>query len=510
MLTGNGGGTHYGTSASSAAVSTAASAGAGRHTSSSDVPTQKSNPGVSAFPEDDLHDVDRTVCEQLRQSFHYATYVKALFLVWIPTIAVAVDAVATSAATAATPSPGYATEDSPTSVTLLLPLSSSHGNALFWCALLLIVPTTTLMIEYVEDLVVRHDSLALGIAVNLVAEHAAELIFAFFSMAHSKRSLCWMKPMLQGCILLNLLGVLGTSILSAPLTDGTSVDLGISSWTAFSPSGLVFSTVVFLLPTMYSVTVVGPDALDQLRRQHIAAKHVEEKQTYNMLFVSRMLAVGVLVIYVLYLWKVVRSNSNYYAASDNPNAPSSLVYALQYRERLSSTQEVDLGSRYSQRFAITGALMCLSALGVLCYVLVATLPAAKTTTPVPLPFTLVILLPCVFEAGSAAASVLMAQAGRPDIGTGIAFASIVHVYMSVLPVVVLAGWVVLQAPLELSFHPFLVCCCFVSALVVAQVMSSNRVRWLEGGTLVALYAVIVCICLLGRWHLCTRSGFYYS
>ncbi|KAG5483144.1 hypothetical protein CUR178_04717 [Leishmania enriettii] len=65
-------------------------------------------------------------------------------------------------------------------------------------------------------------------------------------MLYSKRSLCWVKPMLLGRILLNLLGVLGSSIIAAPLADSTSVDLGISSWTAAGAGGSVFSTVIFL------------------------------------------------------------------------------------------------------------------------------------------------------------------------------------------------------------------------------------------------------------------------
>ncbi|KAG5483700.1 hypothetical protein LSCM4_04852 [Leishmania orientalis] len=65
-------------------------------------------------------------------------------------------------------------------------------------------------------------------------------------MLHSQRLLCWVKPILLGRILLNLLSVLGSSIIAAPLADGTFVDLGISFWTAVSASGLVFSTVIFL------------------------------------------------------------------------------------------------------------------------------------------------------------------------------------------------------------------------------------------------------------------------
>ncbi|KAG5483286.1 hypothetical protein LSCM1_04828 [Leishmania martiniquensis] len=248
--------------------------------------------------------------------------------------------------------------------------------------------------------------------------------------------------MLLGCVLMNLLGVLGSSIIAAPLTDGASVDLGISSWTAFSASGLVFSTVVFLSPTVYGATVLGPNAVGQLR-QGTPVKQVEEQRTRRMLFVSRSLALCVLAVYALYVWKVVRSNSNYYVSSDNPNAPSSLVYALQYHDRLRSTREVDLGSRYSKRFAVTRALACLATLATLCWVLVATLPATKTTTSLPLSFTLAVLLPCVFEAGGAAASVLLSQAGRPDIAAGIAFTSIVHLYMFVLPALVLAGWLIL-------------------------------------------------------------------
>ncbi|KAG5509362.1 hypothetical protein JKF63_06672 [Porcisia hertigi] len=467
--------------------------------SSADLLTQRSNPGIDDLPEDDLHGPRRTVLEQLAQSLHYAPYVKGFLLLWVPLVALL-------ALPPSESSGGTAFHIR----SLQLCVSNTAGNALFWCALLLIFPTNTLLIEYLKDLVVRRDSPSLGIAVNLTAEHAAELLFSFFAMAHSKRTLCWVKPMLLGCVLVNQLGVLGSSILAAPLTDGNFVDIGISSWTAFSASGLVFSTVVFLLPTMYAVTVVGPDAADQLHQRHTPTKEVSKNQTRSMLFVSRSLALCVVAVYALYLWKVVHSNSNYYVSSDSPNTPSSLVYALQYHERLRNTQDVDLGSRYSQRFAVTGALLCVATLAVLCWVLVVTLPVAKMMTPVPLPFTLVILLPCVFEAGGLAAAVLLSRGGRPDIAASIAFTSIVHVYMFVLPMVVLVGWLVLGAPLELSFHSFLASCCFVSALVVAQVMSSHRVRWLEGGTLAAFYAILVCICLLGRWHLCAREGYYHD
>jgi Ca2+:H+ antiporter len=470
------------------------------------------NPGVNDFPEDDLHEVHLSVAQQITQSFHYGTRVKCLLVLLIPFVLTACFAPhpTTPAAAGTADELDNATDGMPRQLKRpgFLPVEGAVGSVLFWMALVLVPPVNILLIEYLEDLVVRHDSSLFGIAVNLVFEHAAELLFSFFALSYSRRSLCWVKPLLQGSILLNMLGVLGASILMAPLTDGTSVDLGISSWTAFSAGGLVFSTAVFLLPTVYSVTVVAPDAVDQVQRLHTPAKQVTEQQARNMLFISRSLALGVLLVYALYLWKVVRSNSNYYVASDNPNAPSSLTYALQYRERLRSTQEVDLGSRYTHRFAVTGAVLCLSVLIFLCYVLVATLTAAtkKTLTAMPLPFTLVVLLPLVLEANGAAASVVMAQVGRPDIAAGIAFASIVHLYMFVLPAVVLVGWVVLQAPLELAFHPFLASCCFISALVAAQVMVASRVRWLEGGMLMALYILIVCICLLGRWHLCT-GGF---
>ncbi|KPA77178.1 hypothetical protein ABB37_07097 [Leptomonas pyrrhocoris] len=475
-------------------------------------PVMLNNPGTNDFPEDDLHEVRLSTAQQAVQSFHYGTRIKSLLVLLIPFLLTVLfaprgNSSSSPAAAAAAAANGEGVNGTrKPKAHGFLPVEGTVGGALFWMALVLVIPINTLLIEYLEDLVVRHDSLSLGIAVNLIFEHAAELLFSFFAMSYSKQSLCWVKPLLQGSILLNMLGVLGVSILTAPLTDGTSVDLGISSWTAFSASGLVFATTVFVLPTVYGFTVAAPDAIDQVNRLHTPSKQVAEQQTRNMLFISRSLAVCVLVVYALYLWKVVRSNSNYYVASDNPNAPSSLTYALQYRERLHSTQEVDLGSRYSRRFAVTGAALCLLVLVGLCYVLVATLMAAtKEVTTLPLPFTLVVLLPLLFEANGAAASVLMAQVGRPDIAASIAFSSIVHLYMFVLPVVVLVGWAVLQVPLELYFHPFLVCCCFIAALVVAQVMVASRVRWLEGGMLLALYGLIVCICLLGRWHLCTEE-----
>ncbi|KAG5509686.1 hypothetical protein GH5_05544 [Leishmania sp. Ghana 2012 LV757] len=68
-------------------------------------------------------------------------------------------------------------------------------------------------------------------------------------------------------------------------------------------------------------------------------------------------------------------------------------------------------------------------LATLCWVLVAALPAAKITTSVPLSVTMVFFLPCVFEAGGAAASVLLSQAGRPGITAGIAFTCIARLDM---------------------------------------------------------------------------------
>lgn len=475
------------------------------------------NPGATDFPEDDLHEVHRSISQQIAQSFYYGRYVKSLLMLLVPLVLTvcfaphsATSPAAASASSSTVAGEVVGREGNSTRKPRrhgFLPVEDAAGGALFWMALVLVLPVNTLLVEYLEDLVVRHESLPLGIAVNLIFEHAAELLFSFFAMLHSKRSLCWVKPVLLGSILLHMLGVLGASILVAPLSDGTSVDLGISSWTAFSAGGLVFSTAVFLLPTVYGVTVVMPDSVDQEQRLHTPAKQVVEQQTRNLLFISRSLALVVVVVYALYLWKVVRSNSNYYVSSDNPNAPSSLTYALQYRERLQSTQEVDLGSRYSQSFALTGAALCLLVLVGLSFTLVETLTAAtKSITSMPLPFTLVVLLPLVFEANGTAASMIMAHVGRPDIAASIAFASIVHLYMFVLPLVVLVGWVVLHVPLELTFHPFLTSCCFISALVVAQVMMASQVRWLEGGMLVALYSLIVCICLLGRWHLCT-AGF---
>ncbi|KPI84052.1 hypothetical protein ABL78_6897 [Leptomonas seymouri] len=464
-----------------------------------------SNPGANDFPEDDLHEVHLSVAQQAVQSFHYAPRVKSLLILLIPFVLTACFAphrVKSSPAAAA----ATAMREGAKTPRGLLPVEGATGGALFVMALALVLPVNTLLIEYLEDLVVRHDSLPLGIAVNLVFEHTAELLFSICAIAYSKRSLCWVKPLLLGSILLNMLGVLGASILAAPLTDGTSVDLGISSWTAFSASGLVFATALYLLPTVYGVTVMAPDAAGQLQHLRAPSQQIVEQQTRHMLFISRSLALFVLVVYSLYLWKVVRSNSNYYVAADNPNAPSSLTYALQYCERLHSTQEVDLGSRYSHRFALAGAALCLLLLSFLCYVLVATLMAAtKTVTSLPLPFTLVVLLPLVFEANSASASVMMSQVGRPDIAASIAFASIVHLYLFVLPVVVIVGWVVLQVPLGLAFHPFLGCCCLIATLVAAQVMVASRVRWLEGGMLLTLYSLIVCICLLGRWHLCAAE-----
>lgn len=451
-----------------------------------------SNPGIVDFSEDDLHERQPSCYEEVVQSLRYAPGLKTPLLLTLPTIA--------------------------------LMLISGHGAvpqrgvaacAMFAAALLALLPSHTLVIEYLEDIVVRHDDERLGVLVNVLCEHSSALLFSLCALAREPMAICWIKGMTLGCVLWNMLAVLGASIIAAPSVDAAEVSLGLSAWSAFSAGALVYSTAVIMFPTLYYITIVAPDAERGLSATTkaatvtAAAAREEPQQLFqNMLLLSRCLSLAVLTLYAISMWRILKANGNYYASSDNPNAPSSISYVLHYQRRAQAMASaaddvVGGGSRYSQRFAIAAALSFAALEAALCYLLVCTLPAVATTTAAPLPFLLVILLPAVFEAGGFGAAILMSRGGRLDISTSIAFSATVHLYVLLLPLLVLLAWGLFQAPLDLAYHPFLVCCCFVSALVVAQVVVAHRARWLEGAMLLALYGLILMICLLGRWHLCS-------
>lgn len=119
-----------------------------------------------------------------------------------------------------------------------------------------------------------------------------------------------------------------------------------------------------------------------------------------------------------------------------------------------------------------------------------------------------ILLPIVGNAAEHATSVVMAykgdsptffnrrhnftygvESGKMELTIGVAVGSSIQIAVGVIPLVVIAGWIIGQ-PLTLFFGTFETICLFISCLLVHLLVQDGKSNYLEGLMLVALYLII--------------------
>lgn len=438
------------------------------------------NPGIVDFEEDVLHTVNKSVREQMADLFSTLRPVKWM-LILLPVFAVqlAVFGVASEGAQA----------------------------GLFVTAMLCLFPLSVMLVEVMEDLAVHCDSAALGILVNVVFEHTAEILFSVralwqyvqYEQRSSARlkgwsnrlqgmSICWVKPVLVGCVLFELLVVLGAAVLVSPVLDDTAAEGARRLWT-FGSSSLLTTVAVFMFPTVYALTVQDQD------------KVAGQKA---LVAVSRLLCGLVLIVYAVYIAQVRQR----YRWEASRNTPSSLSCAVLQRERAAPTKpalsrDPLFTPRFSPRFAIATAVV----LFILCFIMVdcviLTLTSVVALTPVSLPFMLVIVIPCAFRQASLWAALILARVGRIDLAGNSAISAVVNIFLFILPVSVLVAWA-MGAPLHASIHPFLALSCLLSVVVVSQITLAQHEMWIGGTLLVVLYLLVAVISLVGGWQLCYK------
>lgn len=440
------------------------------------------NPGTMDFDEDSLHEPEAKLRPQLRALAQFLVPVKLLLPVaFVPIVILLV------------------TYGSPVAAT-----PAWVSAAIFLFAVVGIIPCSIIVVECLEDVVVRLSSEKFGVVVNVIFEHLPVLLTAIFLILEgTPHTMCWIKSLVLGCILVNLLAVLGGAIVMAPLGDERIGGFGMSTWTIFS-TGLVFSSVVFTCPTVYGYTITAANVQYVVEKNKQPPAAVLSRQATNVLWLSRGLSALILGLYVAYVAIVFHSNLSYYTAVGNPNAPSSLSYAVLYLDTVRGPQPAPSGPRYTLSFVVVCVLLACSLQTWFCYLVVQTLPLVSSAMGIRVPFFLVILLPLVYEGGGFAAALLMARCGRLDLGASIPLSAIAHMYLCIVPLIVLLAWA-FGAPLDLNFTPFLAAMCFIASLLVSQIVEVNRVRWLEGSILLALYAMVAFVSTLGGWHLCNNS-----
>ena len=76
-----------------------------------------------------------------------------------------------------------------------------------------------------------------------------------------------------------------------------------------------------------------------------------------------------------------------------------------------------------------------------------------------------------------------------ELAMGVAVGSATQISLFVVPVCVLAGWI-MEQPLTLAFNAFEAMTYIFSVLVVYVIIADGRSNWLEGSILLTMYCLV--------------------
>ena len=100
----------------------------------------------------------------------------------------------------------------------------------------------------------------------------------------------------------------------------------------------------------------------------------------------------------------------------------------------------------------------------------------------------VIVLPIVGNAVEHVTAVKVALNGKMELAMGVAVGSATQISLFVVPVVVIAGWIMNQ-PMSLAFPIFDVIIYLMAILIVYGVVADGKSNWLEGSMLLTAYGL---------------------
>lgn len=132
---------------------------------------------------------------------------------------------------------------------------------------------------------------------------------------------------------------------------------------------------------------------------------------------------------------------------------------------------------------ITGAIWFLSD------VVVNSLEQAAVDLGVPMLFLSGIVIPIVGNAVEHASAVVFAMHNKMEISLGVAVGSAVQISIFVIPLNVVAGWV-MDKPMTLNFHVFETVILLLTTMGVSFMVSDGKSHWLKGAMLVAAYLMV--------------------
>jgi Ca2+:H+ antiporter len=376
----------------------------------------------------------------------------------------------------------------------------AYGDGfLFLTSFIGLIPLAGMLGDFTEDICKRSNDVV-GALVNVTFGNATELILSIMALRAGLLEL--IKFALIGSVLGNMLLVMGSAFLLGGLRRQT-LTFNSDAANTYIPL-LLLSSMSFIIPTGYAVTaektspVESPtktikklaSTLQSNNSTSAAMMHGDLSVEETVLLASRQIALVTAFIYVGYLVFQLYTHKNVF---DDINSENEAEAGSHEEENDDDEDKPE----FTLVFAIVGLAVVSVLISYLSDVLVDSVSGAAIQYNVPHQFIGLILVPIVGNAAEHASAILMAQKGRTDVAVGVALGSSIQIALFVMPVLVLAGWII-NVPLDLNFHPFPTIVMFISVMVASHVTSDGKTNWLEGLMLLGAYAMVAILFFHGN------------
>ncbi|CAK4618211.1 hypothetical protein LEN26_016346 [Aphanomyces euteiches] len=312
---------------------------------------------------------------------------------------------------------------------------------------LAMMPFANILGEATEALA-EHTGDTIGGLVNASFGNAVEIIIAIFALKSGEIEL--VQSSLIGSMLSNLLLVLGMCFISGHLGGAKESEFnGVGA--SINMSLLFVASFAMLIPSYYA----------QSRSGFASDQAIE----IAVLSLSRLSAIFLV-----------------------------LMYAQLMFFQLVTHKATELGGEgHRPSISMLGAtivlLVATVAVAFLSEYLVSSVDELTSTSGIPKAFIGIVVLPIVGNAVEHITALKVAYKDNMELAMGVAVGSATQISLFVVPVCVIAGWL-MNVNMTLAFNTFEALTYIFSTLIVYVIVADGKSNWLEGSMLLTLYVLV--------------------
>ncbi|ETW04256.1 calcium/proton exchanger [Aphanomyces invadans] len=296
-----------------------------------------------------------------------------------------------------------------------------------------------------------HAGDTIGGLVNATFGNAVEVIIAIFAL--KKGEVALVQSSLIGSMLSNMLLVLGSCFIAGHV-GGASESVFNAQSASVNMSLLFLSSFAMLVPSYYQYSKPSID-LPLLNNDDA------------VLGLSHISALFLILMYILLMVYQLVTHRAILAEKDEDEEEPELSFQGSLVVLLVMTLLVSLFSEF----------------------LVSSVDGFTVSADIPKPFVGIILLPIVGNAVEHITAIKVALKNNMELAMGVAVGSATQIAVFVVPVCVIAGWLMGQ-PMTLAFNAFEAMTYVVSSVIVYVVVADGKSNWLEGAMLIVLYCLV--------------------